>query len=92
MRTVRFHGLGEPAEVLLLEEVAIPEPRAGRIRVHTCGLNPADWAPCRRLAPGNLPRGIGLEVSGIVDALPDYHLKTFGELTTTALRALRIHL
>jgi NADPH:quinone reductase-like Zn-dependent oxidoreductase len=71
MRTVRFHGFGEPAEVLRLEEVAIPEPGAGRIRirVHACGLNPADWALCRGLFPGNLPRGIGLEMSGMVDAI-----------------------
>ena len=71
MRTVRFHGFGEPVEVLRLEEVAIPEPGVGRIRihVHACGLNPADWALCRGLFPGNLPRGIGLEVSGMVDAI-----------------------
>ena len=71
MRTVRFHNYGEPADVLRLEEVAIPEPGPGRIRVrvHACGLNPADWALCRGLFPGNLPRGIGLDVSGAIDAV-----------------------
>jgi NADPH:quinone reductase-like Zn-dependent oxidoreductase len=71
MRTVRFHNYGEPADVLRLDEVAIPEPAAGRIRVrvHACGLNPADWALCRGLFPGDLPRGIGLDVSGAVDAV-----------------------
>jgi len=71
MRTVRFHEFGEPGEVLRLEEVAIPEPGASRIRirVHACGLNPADWALCRGLFPGNLPHGIGLEISGMVDAI-----------------------
>jgi NADPH:quinone reductase-like Zn-dependent oxidoreductase len=71
MRTVRFHNYGEPADVLRLDEVAIPEPGPGRIRVrvHACGLNPADWALCRGLFPGNLPRGIGLDVSGTVDAV-----------------------
>jgi NADPH:quinone reductase-like Zn-dependent oxidoreductase len=71
MRTVRFHSYGEPADVLRLDEAAIPEPGPGRIRVrmHACGLNPADWALCRGLFPGNLPRGIGLDVSGAVDAL-----------------------
>jgi len=61
MRKVRFHGFGELAEVLRLEEVAIPEPGAGRIRirVHACGLNPADWALCRGLFPGYLPAGSG---------------------------------
>jgi NADPH:quinone reductase-like Zn-dependent oxidoreductase len=37
--------------------------------VHACGLNPADWALCRGLFPGKLPRGIGLELSGTVDSV-----------------------
>ena len=40
-----------------------------RVRVHACGLNPADWALCRGLFAGNLPRGIGLDVSGTVEAI-----------------------
>ncbi|WP_244287228.1 alcohol dehydrogenase catalytic domain-containing protein [Amycolatopsis rubida] len=32
-------------------------------------MNPADWALCEGLFAGDLPRGIGLEVSGTVDAL-----------------------
>lgn len=72
-RTVRFHEYGEPGEVLRMDETATPEPAAGRIRVvvRACGLNPADWALCRGLFPGKLPRGIGLEVSGVVDAVGD---------------------
>ena len=71
MNAVRFHDYGEPADVLRLEQVAVPTPEPGRIRVivHACGLNPADWALCRGLFPGKLPRGIGLEVSGTVDAV-----------------------
>jgi NADPH:quinone reductase-like Zn-dependent oxidoreductase len=71
MRTVRFHDYGEPADVLHVDEVAVPNPGADRIRVvvHACGLNPADWALCRGLFPGVLPRGVGLEVSGTVDAV-----------------------
>ena len=71
MRTIRFHGYGEPADVLRLEEAAIPTPGPGRVRVkvHACGLNPADWALCHGLFAGDLPRGIGLDVSGTVDAL-----------------------
>jgi NADPH:quinone reductase-like Zn-dependent oxidoreductase len=71
MRTVRFHDYGEPADVLRVERVAVPDPGLDRIRVvvHACGLNPADWALCRGLFPGVLPRGIGLEVSGTVDAV-----------------------
>ena len=71
MRAVRFRGYGEPADVLHLEEIAVPEPDSGEVRVavHACGLNPADWALCRGLFAGLLPRGIGLEVTGVVDAL-----------------------
>ncbi len=70
-RTVRFHRYGEPADVLQLEETTLPDPGPDRIRVrvHACGLNPADWALCRGLFAGNLPRGIGLDVSGTVDAV-----------------------
>jgi len=73
IRALRFHGYGEPAEVLRLERTPPPHPGAGRIRavVHACGLTPADWALCRGLFPGSLPRGIGLEVAGVVDAIGD---------------------
>lgn len=71
MRTVRFHEYGEPAEVLRLETAPVPVPGPGRIRiaVHACGLAPADWALCRGLFPGQLPRGIGCDVSGTVEAV-----------------------
>jgi NADPH:quinone reductase-like Zn-dependent oxidoreductase len=73
MRTVRFHEYGEPADVLHLETTAVPAPGPGRIRVlvHACGLTPADWALCRGLFAGDLPRGIGIDVSGTVDAVGD---------------------
>lgn len=71
MRTLRFHRYGEPGDVLVLESASIPEAAANRVRVavHACGLNPADWALCRGLAPGMLPRGVGLDVAGVVDAI-----------------------
>ena len=71
MRTVRFHDYGEPGQVLHLDTVAAPTPGPGRVRVvvHACGLTPADWALCRGLFAGELPRGIGIEVSGAVDAV-----------------------
>lgn len=70
-RTVRFHRYGEPSEVLRMEETELAAPATGRLRVkvHACGINPADWALCRGLFAGKLPRGIGLEVSGTVDAV-----------------------
>ena len=71
MRTIRFYAYGEAADVLRLEEAPIPSPAAGqiRVRVHACGLNPADWALCRGLFATELPRGVGLDVSGTVDAV-----------------------
>ncbi len=73
MRTVRFHAYGEPGDVLRLEQTAVPAPGPGRVRVsvHACGLAPADWALCRGLFPGQLPRGIGCDVAGTVDAIGD---------------------
>lgn len=70
-RTIRFHNYGEPSDVLQLEQTELSGPGANRIRVRVeaCGLNPADWALCRGLFAGNLPRGIGLDVSGTVDAV-----------------------
>lgn len=73
MRTLRFHTYGDPADVLRLDDADVPRPGPGQLRiaVQTCGLTPADWALCGGLFAGNLPRGIGLEVSGTVDALGD---------------------
>jgi NADPH:quinone reductase-like Zn-dependent oxidoreductase len=73
MRTVRFHEYGEPGDVLHMETAAVPVPGPGRLRVlvHACGLAPADWALCRGLFAGDLPRGIGIDVSGTVDAIGD---------------------
>ena len=71
MRTLRFHHTGEPLDVLRLEEAEPPQPAPGQIRVavEVCTINPADLALCRGLYPGDLPRGVGLEVAGTVDAI-----------------------
>jgi NADPH:quinone reductase-like Zn-dependent oxidoreductase len=73
MRTLRYHEYGAPLDVLRLEDAEAPTPGPGQIRVtvQTCGLTPADWALCGGLFAGDLPRGIGLEVSGTVDAVGD---------------------
>jgi NADPH:quinone reductase-like Zn-dependent oxidoreductase len=73
MRTLRFREHGKPADVLRIEEADPPRPGTGQIRiaVQACGLTPADWALCGGLFAGDLPRGIGLEAAGTVDALGD---------------------
>jgi NADPH:quinone reductase-like Zn-dependent oxidoreductase len=72
-RTVRFHEVGEPLDVLREENAQIGDPEEGRIRVRVvaAGLNPADWELCRGFMPGALPRGIGFDVAGRVDAVGD---------------------
>src|SRR3569833_163591 len=71
MRTLRFHHTGEPLDVLRLEDAEPPQPAPGQVRiaVEVCTINPADLALCRGLYPGELPRGVGLEVAGTVDAV-----------------------
>ncbi|KTD56923.1 quinone oxidoreductase [Legionella sainthelensi] len=71
-KVVRFHEAGNP-EVLKLEEIALPEPDNGevRLRIHAIGLNRAE-AMFRRgqylIAP-KFPSKIGYEASGIVEAI-----------------------
>lgn len=71
MRTLRFHSYGSALDVLRVEDAGTPVPGPGQIRtaVQACGLNPADWALCGGLFADALPRGVGLEVSGTVDAI-----------------------
>lgn len=73
MKSLRFHAYGAPDEVLVLEAAPVPQPKPGhiRVRVRACGLNPADWALCRGLFASELPRGVGLDVAGTVDAVGD---------------------
>ncbi|HZP50748.1 NADP-dependent oxidoreductase [Actinocrinis sp.] len=73
-RVIRFHEIGEPLDVLRQERIEIADPpgRNVRVRVLAAGLNPADWELCRGFMPGTLPRGIGYDVAGTVEAVgPD---------------------
>ncbi len=71
MRTLRARAYGPPMEVLSLDRIDVPMPAAERIRVRVkaCALNPADWAVCQGFIPLPPPRGIGFDVSGVVDAV-----------------------
>ena len=68
---IRFHEYGEPLDVLREQRVEVADPPAGRVRVRVAaaGLNPADWELCRGFMAGSLPRGIGYDVAGTVDAV-----------------------
>jgi NADPH:quinone reductase-like Zn-dependent oxidoreductase len=69
MKAVRIHAFGGP-EVLQIEDVPVPEPGAGelRIRVMAAGVNPADWK-IRQGGRGTLPMTLGLDVAGVVDVV-----------------------
>lgn len=71
MQALQLHHYGAPLEVVGLQQVALPKPKRGqiRIRVYACGLNPADAALCQGFMPSTLPRGIGLDVSGTVEQI-----------------------
>ncbi|MGN9783087.1 NADP-dependent oxidoreductase [Nonomuraea sp. ZG12] len=73
MKALQFDRFGSP-DVIVLRDVPKPDPGPGQIRiaVRACGLNPADWATVDGLLADQLPplpRGLGLEVAGTVDAL-----------------------
>ena len=68
---IRFHQTGGP-EVLRWEEVEVPPPAAGelRLRQHAVGLNYIDTYHRSGLYPvPKLPSGIGLEGAGVIEAV-----------------------
>ncbi len=78
-KAIRIHDTGGP-EVLRWEDIALPDPGPGQIRVrHTAvGVNYIDTYHRTGLYPVPLPSGLGLEAAGVVEATgPDVaHLKT----------------
>jgi NADPH2:quinone reductase len=70
MKAIRFHKTGGP-EVLVLEDMELPPPAAGQVRVrHTAiGVNFIDTYHRSGLYPLPLPSGLGMEAAGVVDAL-----------------------
>lgn len=67
---IRFHETGGP-EVLRWEEVAVGDPAAAEVRVRhqAVGLNFIDIYHRSGLYPLPLPSGLGLEASGVVEAV-----------------------
>ncbi len=75
MKAARFHEYGEPAAVMVLDEIDEPVPGEGELslRVRAAGVNPIDWKIVRgQLAGGQPlgePRGLGFDVAGVVEQL-----------------------
>ena len=70
MKAIRIHEPGGP-EVLVYEDVPVPEPRAGeaRVKIEASGVNFIDIYHRIGLYPMNRPCILGSEGAGIVDAL-----------------------
>jgi len=70
MKVVRAHEFGGP-EVLKYEDISMPEPSQGeiRIRVIAAGVNPMDWKARQGALKLPLPLVMGIDVAGTVDVL-----------------------
>lgn len=70
MRAIRVHAIGGP-EVLQYEEVTIPEPQAGevRVKIEAAGVNYIDTYQRSGLYQVPLPFTPGQEAAGVVDAV-----------------------
>ncbi len=77
-KTVVMHEHGGP-EVLQIEDRPVGDPGAGEVRINhkVCGLNFIDCYQRSGLYPMNLPHAMGMEASGVVDAVGEgvTHLK-----------------
>jgi NADPH2:quinone reductase len=69
-RAIRIYEYGGP-EVLRLEEVEVPDPGPGQVRLRhsAIGVNFRDTYDRTGLYPLSLPASLGVEVAGVVDAV-----------------------
>ena len=69
-QAVRFYEAGGP-EVLRIEQVAVGEPGPGEVRVRhvAVGLNFADTYFRQGYYPVPVPNGMGVEASGVIEAV-----------------------
>src|SRR4051795_3628665 len=76
MRAWRTHEYGQPLDVLRLDEVDVPQPGPGEVRVKVQAI-PLNLNDLERITGGNmmvepeLPYSPGMEVMGVVDACGD---------------------
>jgi NADPH:quinone reductase-like Zn-dependent oxidoreductase len=85
VRRIQYHRYGGPEE-MRLEEVDIPEPGRGevRVRVLAAAANPADYrlrvGALRPITGSRFPRGLGHDFAGVIDALgPEVNGRQIGE-------------
>ena len=69
-KVIRFYEVGKP-EVLTLEDATVGDPGAGEVRVRhvAVGLNFADTYFRQGYYPVPLPNGMGVEASGVIEAI-----------------------
>lgn len=69
-RAITQHTLGGPK---VLTEVEVDRPKPGAVevlvRVHAAGVNSADWEARANGWGGSVPRILGFDVSGVVEAV-----------------------
>ena len=72
MKAIRIHEFGGP-EVLVVDDIEVPEPGPGeaRVKLAASGVNFIDVYQRTGLYPGDLPRTLGMEGAGEVDAVGD---------------------
>jgi NADPH2:quinone reductase len=70
MKAVRVHDYGG-AEVLAIEDIAVPEPQSGeaRVKIEAIGVNFIDIYQRTGLYPLKTPFTLGMEGAGVVDAI-----------------------
>ncbi|KAI9055912.1 hypothetical protein LZ554_000849 [Drepanopeziza brunnea f. sp. 'monogermtubi'] len=86
MKAVVIHEAGGP-EVLKIEQISIPVPKAGqvRIQVKAFGINRSEFFTRQGHSPSvTFPRVLGIEATGIVDSCPGNEFEK-GEVVVTAM-------
>ena len=72
MKAAQFKNTGNPSEVLEVQEVETPIPRAGevRIKVTACNINPSDIMFIKGMygITPKLPAVGGFEAAGVIDS------------------------
>jgi NADPH:quinone reductase-like Zn-dependent oxidoreductase len=74
MKRIQYHRYGGPDE-LRMDDVALPEPGRGqiRVRVEAAAANPMDWkirtGELKMLTGRGFPRGLGHDFAGVVEAV-----------------------